>query len=125
MSQKIDFTRFYDWDYKDFASDIPLYLELARQYGSPFLEIACGTGRVMLPLARAGFEIAGLDISEPMLRRARAKWEAEPKEVRERISFIHDDMRNFQLGRTFSAVLVPNASLFNLLNFSSMRKGSV
>jgi SAM-dependent methyltransferase len=116
MHQKTDFTRFYDWDYKDFTSDIPLYLELAKQYGSPILEIACGTGRVMLPLARAGFEIVGLDISEPMLHRARTKWESEPKKVRDRMSFIHDDMRNFQLDRNFSAVFVPNASLFNLLN---------
>ena len=43
--------------------DVALWLSLAQQTGGPVLELACGTGRVLLPLARAGYEVTGLDLS--------------------------------------------------------------
>jgi len=49
------------------ADDAPFYLELAKLYGGPILEVGCGTGRVLLPIARSGIEIHGLDNSAPML----------------------------------------------------------
>jgi SAM-dependent methyltransferase len=49
------------------GGDVDFYLELARGEGGRVLELACGTGRVLLPLARAGFEATGLDVSQPML----------------------------------------------------------
>ena len=47
---------------------MPFYVDLARKSGGPVLEIACGTGRVLLPIAREGIEIEGVDNSESMLR---------------------------------------------------------
>ena len=38
------------------SNDIPFYLSMAEKYGSPILELACGTGRVALKLAEAGYE---------------------------------------------------------------------
>ena len=53
------------------TTDNPFYLELARQCGGPVLELACGTGRVSIPLAEAGFAVTGLDASPPMVEAAR------------------------------------------------------
>ena len=66
MSKYVDFAEYYDCDHA-ITEDVPFYLLLARQYGSPLLELACGTGRVLIPLARAGFELHGIDISANML----------------------------------------------------------
>jgi ubiquinone/menaquinone biosynthesis C-methylase UbiE len=55
------------------VDELPILLPLAQETGGPILDLACGTGRTTLPMAEAGFEITGVDISEPMLERARQK----------------------------------------------------
>jgi SAM-dependent methyltransferase len=71
----------------------------------PLLDIGCGTGRVLLPLARAGHEMTGIDLSAAMLARARAKAAAEPAEVRDRVRLLQADMTSFDLGRRpFAAI---------------------
>ena len=87
--------------------DIRFYVDLARQAGAPVLEIGCGTGRVLLPIARAGAEIVGLDLSEAMLELCRAKLAAESVDVQRRVSLLSADMRTFQLNRTFPLVIIP------------------
>jgi SAM-dependent methyltransferase len=109
-----DFAKFYDWMYDGFDDDIAWYLELAKQAGSPILEVACGTGRVAIALARSGVAVVGLDLSEPMLAQARRKVTSEPQSVRDALSFVQGDMEHFQLTRLFQGVIVPNASLFHL-----------
>src|SRR6202158_6594694 len=66
------------YDVFAFDDDVPLYLELARAQGRKVLEVACGSGRVLVPLVRAGFDVVGVDISPHMLALARAKVDAEP-----------------------------------------------
>ncbi len=51
----------------------PFYREEARRAGGPVLELACGTGRLTVPLAQDGHEVVGLDASTAMLARAREK----------------------------------------------------
>jgi SAM-dependent methyltransferase len=75
--------------------------------GGPILELGCGTGRVLLPLARAGFEITGVDLSERMLERCRAKLQSEPPAVRARVQLVAADMTSFDLGRRFAAIICP------------------
>jgi ubiquinone/menaquinone biosynthesis C-methylase UbiE len=58
--------------------DLPFYLDLAKRSGGPALEIACGTGRVLLPIAREGIVIDGVDNSLPMLRVLKSRIENEP-----------------------------------------------
>jgi len=65
------FARYYDADFRDYTEDVPFYRELARRSGGPILELMCGTGRVLLPLAEAGHQITGVDISPAMLDIAR------------------------------------------------------
>ena len=63
----------YDTVYTYLRDDIPFYVDAAKRYGGPVLELGCGTGRVTVPIAEAGVEIVGLDISQAMLDVARSK----------------------------------------------------
>ncbi|MBI3953726.1 MAG: class I SAM-dependent methyltransferase [Chloroflexi bacterium] len=65
--------RFYDLDVGHLDHDQAFYLEMARRCGSPILELGVGTGRLAIPLARAGFRITGVDLSPGMLAALRAK----------------------------------------------------
>lgn len=67
------FARYYDADFADYLDDIPFYREMARRTGGPILELMCGTGRVLVPLAEEGHSISGVDISPAMLALAQAK----------------------------------------------------
>ncbi len=60
----------YDAEHDSFDDDIDLYLSLTEQMDGPLLELGCGSGRVLAPLAEAGLEVVGIDVSEAMLRRA-------------------------------------------------------
>jgi SAM-dependent methyltransferase len=88
-------------------ADIDFYVGAAKQAGSPVLELGCGTGRVLLPTARAGVEIAGVDLSPGMLAVCRRRIAAEPPEVQSRIELHRADMRTFSLGRTFALATIP------------------
>jgi len=79
-----------------FDADVPLYLELARAQGRRVLEVACGSGRVLLPLVRAGCDVVGVDVSPHMLALARAKLDAEPT-TRGEARLVQADMRTFDL----------------------------
>lgn len=73
--------------------------------GSRLLDVPCGIGRHSVELAEMGYEVAGVDFSEPFLRRARSR--AEERGVAERCAFIHGDMRELAsvLGDEFDAAL--------------------
>src|ERR1700731_231756 len=87
--------------------DLPFYLDLAKRYGGPVLEIACGTGRVLLPIARQGIAIDGVDNSLPMLRVLKSHIENEPPQIRRRITLHHGDMRDFRLRKKYPLVIIP------------------
>ena len=68
--------RHYDASYavmRDPSGDIEFYRRLAHEVGGPLLELGCGTGRTLLPIARDGVECVGLDASAAMLEVLRAK----------------------------------------------------
>ena len=67
------FANSYDLEYGQFKGDLDFYVGLAKAAQPPVLELACGTGRVTIPVARAGVPIAGVDSSPEMLARAREK----------------------------------------------------
>src|SRR5271167_3362574 len=77
--------------------DIEFYVAEGHAAGGPVLELACGTGRVLLPTARAGVEITGLDSSERMLAQCRARLASEPEEVRRRAVVVPGDLASFEL----------------------------
>ncbi|MBN1287324.1 MAG: methyltransferase domain-containing protein [Anaerolineae bacterium] len=99
---------YYDLLFGDRTVDIPFWVKLAKDTGSPVLELACGTGRIALPIARAGPAITGIDIAAQMLDIARAKLEREPPNVRARVTLIGADANAFHLpGRRFKAIFSP------------------
>lgn len=113
MSAAVDSYRvtakYYDGAYsaKQDLVDLPFYLELAEKSPGPILEIACGTGRVLLPIARKGIEIHGMDNSVPMLTILKTRLADEPQDVRRRVTLHEGDMREFQLGAQYPLVIIP------------------
>ncbi len=105
---------FYDWMYTNTDKDVEMYRRFTEGH-SEVLEIAVGTGRLAIPLAEAGHVVHGVDYSEPMLERCRAKLNAGSAAVRERVHLYQEDMRDFDLGRKFSFVFIPFASIVYLL----------
>jgi SAM-dependent methyltransferase len=63
----------YDHEYRRRRDDVAFYLALAARHDGPILELGCGSGRLTLPLARAGHEVVGVDGSATMLARARTR----------------------------------------------------
>jgi SAM-dependent methyltransferase len=87
--------------------DVAFYVEAAQESGGPVLEVGCGTGRVLIPTARAGVEIVGLDLSTHMLEICRNRLRQEPAAVQARTQLVMADMRDFELGRAFRLATVP------------------
>jgi SAM-dependent methyltransferase len=95
--------------------DVGFFVEAARQSGGPVLEVGCGTGRVLLPTARAGIEITGLDLSMPMLGVCQKRLAEEPEEVRARVQLVQGDMCAFAIDRTFRLATIPFRPFQHLL----------
>ena len=103
----------YDW-YDEYPYDLAMWRKLCERSGDPILDVGCGTGRVAIELARAGFTVTGLDLSPAMVVRAREKLECEDEHVRSRASFHVADMANFQLDQSFRTIVVPCFSFHEL-----------
>lgn len=97
-------------------NDVPFYLELLERHGGPVLELGCGTGRVLLALAREGVEAYGVELAAPMLELAHQKAEAEELGV----TLALGDLRSFSLDRTFPLVLLPYNVLNHMLDDDSL-----
>lgn len=87
------------------------YIEQAQARAGRVLELGCGSGRLTIPIAQAGIEIVGADLSLPMLRRARDK----AAEAGLRTSFVQADMRRFAFAARFATILSTGNSLLHLL----------
>jgi SAM-dependent methyltransferase len=103
------------YDSFPFDADLPFYLSLAGVADGPILEVACGTGRVLIPLVRAGFEVTGLDGSPHMLDVVREKLAAAGTEVTARARLIEGDMRAFVIDAQFDLALLPARSFAYLV----------
>ena len=95
--------------------DVPFYSELARESGGPVLELGCGTGRILIPTARAGIDITGLDISQGMLSICEHSLSSESDDVRSRVTLVKCGMTEFSLGKRFPLVTVPFRAFQHLL----------
>lgn len=86
--------RYYDLSHDGLTDDIPFLLKQATEMGGAVLEVGCGSGRLLVPLARAGFIVTGIDSSPEMLARAEVRLAAEAGEVRARVALISTDVRS-------------------------------
>jgi SAM-dependent methyltransferase len=101
--------KYYDDAYavKPDLTDLPFYVDLAKKAGGPVLEIGCGTGRVLLPIARHGIEIHGVDNSLSMLDVLKKHLRQESREVRQNVRLHHGDMRRFRLNTKYPLIIMP------------------
>ncbi len=112
----------YDFEYPECAGpELDFWDLLAGQADGPVLELAVGTGRIALPLACLGHEVWGVDTSEPMLARARAKMSRMPTSVGARLHLSAQSMSSFSLPERFGLIYAPFNS-FLLLDPESEAK---
>lgn len=81
---------FYDLEHQDFGDDVSFYRMLADSSHGPVLELACGSGRLLLPLARDGRTLVGVDQSADML--ARARFSIAREEMSARVNLVKAPM---------------------------------
>jgi SAM-dependent methyltransferase len=110
------YAEFYDYleDYRQ-RVDVPFFVEAAREAGGPVLEVGCGTGRVLIPTARAGVAIEGIDRSIPMLDICRTSLEREDAAVRARVRLFVGDMRDPPVEGPFALITIPFRAFLHLL----------
>ncbi len=85
---------------------VEFWLSQARITGGPILELGCGTGKLSIPLAQAGFSVVGLDSSAALLRFAAGR--------NDTVKWIEDDMRSFNLDERFALIMLPSNNLGHL-----------
>ncbi|HET7676386.1 MAG TPA: class I SAM-dependent methyltransferase [Candidatus Limnocylindrales bacterium] len=111
--------RYYDLDLSEDPGDLDLYLALARRTGGPILELAAGSGRLAVPLARAGFAVTAVDNDPAMLARARARWDEphrRPPRGHDELALLEADLLEVDLGAHFGLVLLALNSLLLLVD---------
>ena len=105
-----------DWA-RDMTEDIPFYVELARGAAEPIVELAVGTGRIAIPIAReTGKRVVGIDSSPRMLELARERSAGLPIELRE------GDMRDFEVDEPVELVICPFRALLHLPGWKAKRE---
>jgi SAM-dependent methyltransferase len=92
------------------SQTVDFYVAQARRQGGRVLELGCGTGQKLIPIASAGHPCIGLDFSSDMLAEA----ERKSKERGLQVEWIQGDMRSFDLGRTFDFIFIAANSLLHL-----------
>lgn len=110
-----DYAPFYDWENARTLGrrDVPFWRHLARHAGGPVLELGCGTGRISMPLGRAGIPLVGIDRSAKMLARARSR--VRRGRLADRVRLIQGDIRFLPFSQRFALVMAPYGILQSLL----------
>ncbi|HEX2924418.1 MAG TPA: class I SAM-dependent methyltransferase [Chloroflexota bacterium] len=111
---------YYVWEHRHFQDDIPLYLGFARSSSGPILDAGCGTGRVLLALAREGHTVAGVDSSAGMLDVARERVAAEG--LGGQVTLTQADLRTMRLDVSFGMALVALSSFQHLVGMADQRR---
>jgi 2-polyprenyl-3-methyl-5-hydroxy-6-metoxy-1,4-benzoquinol methylase len=107
----------YEQEFATRKHDVPFFVQQARQAGGAVLEVACGTGRITLPIAREGVDITGLDISRPMLELAARKAEAEGLAV----TWLEQDCRDIRVPQPFSLIFSATNAMQHLQDLDSIQ----
>jgi len=87
--------------------DIKFFVDFANEIDGEVLELGCGTGRVLIPIAETGIKITGLDFSEQMLKRCREKLEPLPDSTKNLVSLVQGDMSDFSIDKKFELITTP------------------
>lgn len=117
-----DYAPFYDWENARTVGrrDVAFWRQLATETSGPILELGCGTGRVAVPILKAGATLVGVDRSDAMLARARQR--AKRGGVARRARFVRADIRALPLrSRAFDLVMAPYGILQSLTRERDLR----
>jgi SAM-dependent methyltransferase len=116
MSVYDPFAAIYEQWSADMTEDVPFYVELAQEADGPIVELAVGTGRVAIPVARAtGRRVIGIDSSPAMLEKARAAGG-------DLLDLRLEDMRELELGEPAALIYSPFRSLLHLPTWADRRR---
>ncbi len=105
--------RFFDAEYADYMEDLPALQAYAQRTGGPLLELGCGTGRLLIPLAQAGYQVTGVDLSDAMLDLARAKIAAAG--MADRVTLMQGDYASAPLGGPYQLAFCVMNTFLHLL----------
>jgi len=109
-------SRYYDLENADFTEDLEFWLDLADTYGDPVLELGCGSGRVLLHLARRGHAVTGVDNSPDMLALLEAKLkQATARHIAVPPTRLSASLHDFQAGHRFKLAIMPFNTFMHLL----------
>ncbi len=97
--------RFYDYTWDQLTEDIAFFKRRLRR-ATTVLDAMCGTGRVAVALARAGFHVWGVDASAGMLQKARERLRSEPAAVRRRVRLRRTDLVRGAAGKGLDAAII-------------------
>ncbi len=113
----------YNDEYRAATVDVDFWLDQLRaeRVAGRVLDLGTGTGRIALPLARAGYDVTGIDLSDAMLAVAWRVRQREPAEVARRLHFRRSDMRTMAFREPFAAILAP-FSVFGCLPSAADRE---
>ncbi len=101
----------YDLIYAPYRADIPYVVRLAKEANGPVLEVACGDGRLLVPMVEAGVDADGLDLTPAMAEGARTKLAAKGL----RANVVVGDMRDFTMPRRYRWILIGFTSFYHNL----------
>ena len=113
---------YYTLAYRARRQDVDFYLAQATRSGGPVLEYGVGNGRVALPLARAGIDIVGLDLSKPMLADLARRAKRLPRAAQRRLRWVRGDMRDVRLDQRFRLVIAPFNTVLHLYERSDVER---
>ena len=111
-----EYAPFYDWENARTLGrrDVPFWRQLALNASGSVLELGCGTGRIAIPLGRAGVSLVGIDRSEAMLARARQR--VRRSRLQSRVRLVRGDIRRLPFVAPFALVMAPYGILQSLLH---------
>jgi len=111
---------FYDIEHSHFSEDLDMYQNFAETSNGAILELACGSGRVLLPLAQAGYEVVGVDTSAPMLALAQQTMQTAGNSLR--YELVQQDMATMKLGRKFRMAFIALGSFAHVLTHKEQQQ---
>jgi SAM-dependent methyltransferase len=122
----------YDHEYRRRRADVAFYRRLVRDElaatrrqrarGPDVIELGCGTGRLLLPLARDGWSVVGVDASRPMLARLDERLAKAPAAARARVRTVEADFRALRLGVRAPVVISPFNAMMHLYDRSDVER---
>jgi len=97
--------------------DRDFFVQYCRAADGKILELGCGTGRILIPVAESGCTITGLDLSKYMLARCQKKISDLDSEIQKRITITQGNMADFHIDDAYHTVIIPFRAFQHLIDY--------